>query len=251
MGKIIRLVLVVIVIIGGIYAFSDEESVDKNNQAVSSFDAGDTSDEVVSQLKEAADKATTKETRITTLKNLAYLYDSREEEGLARETFEKALEEAKKDSLDYHLIKGEIAYLDDDFQQAGDHFRKAHQLNSDDFQVNNTLALFYIDLEDESPGVVNYPKALEHAQKAYQESEPDRKSTAGKNLAIAHYFNDDFGQSVELLKDRDFDNDPSSALWLGLAYLNQGYQENAQLYLREAKQRGVEIGPDLEDYLQQ
>jgi tetratricopeptide (TPR) repeat protein len=251
MGKIIRIVLIAVVIIGGVYAYLDEESIDKNNQAVSSFDSGDTSDEVVKQLQEAAEKSATKETKITALKNLAYLYESREEEELARQTFEKALREAKQDSLDYHLIKGEIAYLDNDFSQAGEHFRKAHQINPNDFQVNNTLALFYIDLENESPEVVNYPKALEHAREAYEKSDSDMKNTAGTNLAIAHYFNDNFDKTVELLKDRDFDKDPSLALWVGLAYLGEEDQGNARLYLKEAKQRGVDIGPDLEAYLQQ
>lgn len=246
-GRIIT-ILVVLAMIGiGAYNSLDEDSITKNNEGLSSFDSGN-SQTAINQLQQAKQDAVSNENKINTLKNLAYVYTSEEQNELSLSTFKEALALTKINSFDYYLISGEIALLEYKPNSAILSFNKAYELNPTDYQINNTLALFYIDLEEIAPQYVDYPKALAYAKKAY-EYDTEKSEIGKQNLAIAYYFNENFDQTISLLSTSNLTQHPYAAYWLGLAYLSKEDHSNARLYLQKAINGGAEVPQEIIDYL--
>lgn len=246
-GRIIT-ILVVLGMIGiGVYNSLDEDSITKNNEGMSSFDSGD-SQTAINQLQQAKQDAVSNENKINTLKNLAYVYTTEGQNEQALATFKEALNLTKTNSFDYYLISGEIALLEYKPNSAILSFNKAYELNSTDFQINNSLAIFYLDLEEMAPQYENYPKALSHAKKAY-EYDTEKSEIAKQNLAIAYYFNENFDQTISLLSTSNLTQHPYASYWLGLAYLSKEDHINAQLYLQKAINGGAEVPQEIIDYL--
>lgn len=246
-GRIITILIVLALIGIGAYNSLDEDSVTKNNEGLSSFDSGD-SQTAINQLQQAKQDAVSNENKINTLKNLAYVYTSEGQNELALSTFKEALGLTKNNSFDYYLISGEIALLEYKPNSAILSFNKAYDLNPNDYQINNTLAIFYMDLEEIAPQYENYPKALSHAKKAY-EYDAEKSEIAKHNLAIAYYFNENFDQTISLLSTSNSTQHPYVAYWLGLAYLSKEDHLNAQLYLQKAINGGAEVPQEIIDYL--
>lgn len=246
-SKVVR-VLVAVAIIGWIiYANLDEGAITTNNEGISSFDSGN-NEQAAQQFKEAADSAVTDETKINTLKNLAYVYSTDGQDDLALKSFKDALTLATTGSFDYYLISGEIAFLEGKPNAAKLSYSKAYEISPDNYQINNALNLFYLDLEEIAPQYANYPKALTHAQKAYDLSGPDVKNIATQNLGMAYYFNENYNQAIALLSPYT-NSEPYAAYLVGLAYLNKEDDINAKLYLRQALNAGVEMPQEILDYL--
>lgn len=246
-GRIIT-ILVVLAMIGiGAYNSLDEDSITKNNEGLSSFDSGD-SQTAINQLQQAKQDAVSNENKINTLKNLAYVYTTEGQNELALSTFKEALALTKSNSFDYYLISGEIALLEYKPNSAILSFNKAYELNPTDYQINNTLALFYIDLEEIAPQYVDYPKALTYAKKAY-EYDPDKLEVSKQNLAIAYYFNENYDKTISLLSTTNLTQHPYAALWLGLAYLGQEDDINARINFQKAISGGAEVPQEIIDYL--
>jgi len=240
--------LVILAFIGfGIYNSLDEDAIETNNEGISSFDSGN-SEQAIQQFKEAANSAVTNDTKINTLKNLGYVYSTEGQNDLALNSFKEALTLATINSFDYYLISGEIAVLEGKPNSAQLSYTKAYELSPNNFQINNALNLFYLDLGEIAPQYANYPKALTHAKKAYEVSSVDVKNIATQNLGIAHFLNENYDQAISFLSPYA-NNEPYAAFWLGLAYLSKEDHINAKLYLRKALNAGVEMPQEIIDYL--
>lgn len=246
-GRIIT-ILVVLAMIGiGAYNSLDEDSITKNNEGLSSFDSGD-SQTAINQFQQANQNAVSNENKINTLKNLAYVYTTEGQNEQSLSTFKEALSLAKTNSFDYYLISGEIALLEYKPNSAILSFNKAYELNPTDFQINNSLAMFYLDLEEMAPKYADYPRALTYAKKAYEYG--SKKSEVSKqNLAIAYYFNKNFDQTISLLSTTNLTQHPHAAIWLGLAYLGKEDNINARSNFQKAINSGVEVPQEIQDYL--
>lgn len=241
-------VLVGIAIIGWIiYANLDEGAITTNNEGLSSFDSGD-SQTAITQFQQAAQDATSNDTKINTLKNLGYVYATEGQNEQALAVFREALNFTKNNNFDYYLISGEIALLEYKPNAALLSFNKAYELKPTDFQLNNSLTLFYLDLEEIAPQYSNYPKALSYAKKAY-EYDIEKSAVSKHNLALAHFFNENFDQTISLLSTTNLTQHPHMAYWLGLAYLSKKDHINAKLYFRKALSAGVEMPKEIIDYL--
>ncbi len=246
-GKIIGIIVLIAFIGWGIYASLDDDSISQNNDALSSFDSGD-SQTAINQLQQASQGAVTDDTKINTLKNLAYVYES---EGLyddAYDAYTEALALTNEGSFDYYLISGEIALLEGKPNAALLSYNKAYEKNPNDYQINNSLALFYIDIEDLYPQYVDYPKALTYAKRAY-ELDPEKSEVAKQNLALAHFFNENYSQTISLLSTTNLTQHPYMAYWLGLAYVSNGDESNGRFYLQKAVDAGVDVPQEVYDYL--
>ena len=246
-GKIISILIVLFVIATGIYGSLDDDSITKNNDALSSFDSGD-SQTAITQLQQSKQDAVTSKNKINTLKNLAYVYSSEGQNEQALETFKEALALTKINSFDYYLIAGEIASLEYKPNSAIISYNKAYELKPAEYQINNALALFYLDIDDVAPQYVDYSKALSYAKKAY-EYDTDKSEVTKQNLAIAHYFNENYDQAISLFSTTDLIQHPYIAFWLGLSYASKDDSLNAKIYLQKAKNAGVEMPQEIYDYL--
>lgn len=239
--------IVVGILVIGAYFSQDDQAIETNNQALDNFDLGNNT-EAIEQFKDAADQAVTDETKLDTLVNLAYVYWTDGQSELALQTFKEALALTKPESFDYHLLSGEIALEENNPAAAEEHYLKAYEMNPEDYQITNSLALFYLDLDSVAPEYTDYPKALTFAKKA--DALSDLKM-AEENLAIAHYFNNEFDETIRLLKTRDFTVSPTLAIWLGLAYLGKDDEVNAKYYFKLGIENGADAPQEIIDYVNQ
>jgi tetratricopeptide (TPR) repeat protein len=255
-GKIVKLVLTIIVVGGaiflrfgmGIFNSINNEAVDTNNNGLSAFNSGN-SEQAISQFKKASDDALSNDTKRASLINLAYTYSTENSNDLALKTFREALALADNNSFDYYLVSGEIRLLEKKPDKALLNYDKAYQINPSDFQINNALNLFYLNLDENSKSYTNYPKALGYAQKAYEVSADTIKNIAKENLAVAYFFNEKYDQALPLFLSMDLTNKPYFNYWIGLTYIVKGDNANAKFYLQKAKNAGVKLEPELSKYL--
>lgn len=247
-GEIIGVTFVILLIGVGIYNSLDEDAVNINDKGLSSFSAGD-SEQAAYQLQRASEEAVRGDTKLTTLKNLGYVYSSEGEYQKALDSFRKALKHTEEGTFDYYLVSGEIALLEGKPNSAQISYQKAYEKRPENFQINNALALFYLDLEELNPEFENYSMALEHAQKAHRVSDSHTKEIAKENLAIAHLMNENYERSISLFSSFNINKKPYAAYWLGMAYLANGDEQNGIYYLRQAQDAGIELEPFLQEYL--
>jgi tetratricopeptide (TPR) repeat protein len=244
-SKIVSGIIAVAFLGLGAYNSFEQKGIDQNNDALENFYTGD-NQTAIQQLEEAKNQVIGDENKINTLKNLAYIYVTESQIEQAKKTFEEALALCEKDSFDYYLISGEIALLEPNPANAVLNFEKAAVINPDDYQLNNTLALFYIDLEGTAPEYVDYEKALNYAQKAYS---VDTSEITKQNLAIANFFMEDYDQTITLLLTSNLKQHPYAAFWLGLAYLGKEDHLNAGTFFQTALDNGAELPQEILDYL--
>ncbi len=245
-GRIIAIIIVVALIGWGVYSSQDDTAIEKNNNAISNFDSGN-SEQAITQFQQASNDAVTNDTKISTLKNLAYVYSTEGQNDQALNSFRQALSLASSGSVDYYLISGEIAMLEGKPNSALLAYNKAYELDPNKFQINNALALFYIDPDNVAPQYVDYKKAVQYAQRAVQLSD---LQTVKQNLGLAYYFNEDYPQAISILSSLTIDKDSNTAYILGLAYARNGDSVNAKIYLRKAIASGkVEISQEVYDYI--
>lgn len=244
-GKIIGAIAIIAFVGFAIYGSLDNQAIKTSNEGMTSFDSGNHKT-AIEQFKQAANDAKTDDTKIATLKNLGYVYATDGQNDLALNTFKEALALTSTDTFDYFLISAEVAVLEGNPSAAQFNYDKAYQLNPEDFQVNNGLALFYLDLEDAFPEYKNYKKSLPYAQKSYEVS---KLGIAKTNLAIAYYFNENYDQVISLLSTSDLSNFPYGSYLLGLSYLVKEDDINAKIHLRKAYESGIEVSQEVKNYL--
>lgn len=255
-GRIIKTVIAVVFVGGliflkfglGAITSIDNTAVDKNNDALTSFETGD-SNQAISQLQQASNDAITNDTKLNTLKNLGYIHSSEGQNEQALQSFKEALTYANEGSFDYFLVSAEIALLEGKPNAAQISYNKAYKLQPNDFQINNALNLFYLDLSEVAPYYSDYEKALPYAQKAYDVSEDLVKNTARQNLGIAHFFNENYDQAISLFSYTDLNKEPYMAYWLGWSHAAKGDETNARFYFQKAVDAGIEMEQEAYDYL--
>jgi tetratricopeptide (TPR) repeat protein len=234
------------IIIGAVSDLGNE-SILSNNDGISSFNSGDDVTAIL-EFSDAVESAYTDESKINSLINLAYVYQGTEEYQLSLDTFQEALLLADINSISYNLIQGEIALLNKKHDIAITYFREAYSQEPTDFQVNNSIGLFYLDLEEEAPEYYDPEKALTHLRNA-NKYDLEKSEISKQNLAIAYYFNDNFDQSISLLSTTDIEAFPYMAIWLGLAYLGNNDESNATYYFKQSIDLGADVPQEIYDYL--
>ena len=252
--KVVKAVIAVVFVLGliilkfGMAAINsvDNKAVDKNNTGMSAYESGD-GQQAIDQFKQAADDAVTNTTKMTTLINLAYAYDSEGKTELAESAFKDALALAPEGSSKYYFLSGKVALFEGKPNSALVAYNKALELDSEDFQINNALNMFYLDLADERPQYSDYAKALKYAIKANQLSPSE---ITKQNLAISYYFNDNYKQAISLLTtSANISSQPYLAYWLGLSYAGDDQSTNAKYYLKMAINGGVDVPQEVMDYI--
>lgn len=247
--RVIKTILVV-VLAGGFVIYKlvnqvDSDAVNSNNSALESYDSGN-NQQAAAQLQSASQNAVTNTTKVASLVNLGYVYASDGKNDLALTTFKEALSLADQGSFKYYLISGEIALLENKPNAAQLAYKKAYEISPNEYQINNALALFHLDLEGVAPQYADYKKALTYAKKAY---ELDKSEVAKQNLAVAYYFNESYDQTISLLSGTDFTKHPDGATWIGLSYAQKNDSVNANIYFKKAIANGVTLPQDILDYM--
>lgn len=239
------IVVVGIIIFYKIQNAADSTAVDKNNTALSAVDSGNDT-QAISDLQDASSNAATNDTKITTLKNLAYVYETNGKNDQALASFQEALNITSPNSFNYYLISAEIALLQSNPNSAYINFNKALKLEPDNYQVNNSLAIFYMNLDGSSADYEDYGKALTYALKANSLS---NSLTAKENLGIAYFWNDQYDQSISLLSPISITQHPYVGFWLGYDYVAKKDVANAKYYFQQAINAGGIPPKIVTDYL--
>lgn len=247
----IRQIITTVIVLGFI-AFSaiaslDEDAINANNEGLTSFESGN-NQEAIQKLQQASQDAHSNDTKILTLINLGYVQTTEGKNQDALVSFRQALSLTTKDSFEYFLISGEIDIIELRFDSALVNLKKAYALKPDDYQVNNSLALFYLDLEDIDQKHVDYKQALFHAKKA-NTAQSDSKITR-ENLGLAYFFNEMYSESAQLLIQSDLSNKPALNLYIGLSYAGIQDVSKARFYLQQAINAGVTVPQEVYDYME-
>ncbi len=245
-SRIIGIVIVLGLISLGAYNSQDKAVIEKNNKALSSFDSGN-SEQAITDFQDASKNAVSNENKINSLKNLAYVYSSEQKKDLALSTFKEAQLLAGQDSFDYYLIAAEIAELEGKPNSAIIAYNKAYEKNPNDFQINNALTLFYLDINGKASEYVDYKKALQYAERTVQLSD---LQVAKQNLGLAYFFNEDYPKAISTFSSLTLDKDDLTAYFLGLSYAKNDDPINAKFYLNKAIASGkVTIPQEVYDYI--
>lgn len=191
-----------------------------------------------------------KEFELEELIQFGYQHSNRSEDVLALAAFNEALGQVSEGSFKHFLINGEIALIENRMDEAYFNFNEAYKLNSNDFQINSSLGLFYLDLEGVNENYRDFEKAIEHAKKAYENASPEAKNLAKENLAMAHHLNGDYEEAISLLTSVFEDaQDPYVAYLLGLIFAENADESNAKLYLEKAVEAGIISENQIEEIL--
>lgn len=244
-GQIIWGIIILVFIGYSIYSNIDQTAIDTNNNGIESMNSGN-NQQAITQFQTAVNGATTNDTKINTLKNLGFVYESESRNDEALTTFQEALKLVNQKTFDYYLISAEIALLQKKPDLAYFNYNKALGLQPNDYQINNQLNIFYLNLDGNSVDYENYPKALTFAQKAYN---IDSSVISKENLAIANYYNNNYDQSISLFSQIDLTQHPYLYLWLGYSYVAKKDITNSKYYFRKAVSSGIEIPQEVTDYL--
>lgn len=244
-GRVISILFIIAIVGWGIYASQDDAVIEKNNNAISNFDSGNSAG-ALTQLQEASRDAVSTENKINTLKNLAYVYSGEGKNDLALSTFKEALALTSNGSFDYYLIAGEVALLEGKPNAALLAYNKAYSMEPNNFQINSALALFYLDMEEVAPQYIDYAKAVQYAQRATQLSD---LQILKQNLGFAYFFNENYSLAISTFKGLTLDKDTITALWLGFSYAAIDDTANAKIYFRKAIANGVKVPKEVYDYL--
>ena len=247
-------ILIVIAVIAfmawaGYSESKNNAAIQKANNALDTYNSNDSvssTQQVIQELKSAYDNATDDSTKLGTLKSLALAYDKNNDTADELSALQEGLRYASIGSLDYYYLSGNIAELKNNPKEALSNFNQAYSIKSDDYQINNELGLFYLDLQSQWKDYDDNAKALQYEKAAYA---LNATNVSTENLALAYYFNNDYQQSIDLLLPLDLNAYPSMALYLGLDYLGEKDQKNARLYFQKAVDLGVDVPQDVTNYL--
>jgi tetratricopeptide (TPR) repeat protein len=242
----IAIVVLVMVVIGVINRL-DESALYKNEDALDSFNSGD-SQTAISQLEKATGQAINDENKANMLINLTYIYLSENRIQEATEALLEAQSIAKPNGFEYYLISGEIELIEFDFSSALTNFKKAYDLKPNDFQINNSLALFYLDMDETAPEYEDFPRALFHAKLSYA-NDPEKLVSSKETLAVANYFNNNFSEAIDMLETINLSEHPYLSYWLGLCYLSIDDPDTAITHFQSAKDAGIELPDEIIEYL--
>lgn len=229
--------IVILLIIAGstFYSYINSESNGKTESGINKYTSGDTLG-AIKDLTQAKDSAVGKSTKLATTRDLAYVQIADGNIQKALSYFKEALGYTSENSYDFYLVSGEIAEIEMKPNSALLNFKKAYDLQPNSGQANNSLNLFYLDLEDVRPNYVDYPQALFHAKKA-QESGEIIDNTAFANLGLAYYWNDDYSTALTYFKKTN-PQEPYVHFWMALSYAMLDDVDNMELYLQKSVDGG-------------
>ena len=143
-------------------------------------------------------------------------------------------------AVEAYIAAGMVYLKEGNLGTANRKFKKAYQLNPDNPEANNALALFYT-VENEGEQVEKYYKAAIAGKPDY--------SIARNNYASFLF---DLGRYAEardqllvVVKDYDYPQRNKSLESLGYCYLNLADTANAERYFMRALQRNARMGRSL------
>ncbi len=162
--------------------------------------------------------------------------------GCVIETSSSSLERNKNidKAVEAYIAAGMLYLKEGNLRVASRKFKKAYELNPDNPEANNALALFYT--------VENEPEQIEKYYKTAIAEKPDY-SIARNNYASFLFdqerYTDARDQLLVVVKDYDYSERNKSLESLGYCYLNLGDSANAERYFMRALQRDARMGRSL------
>lgn len=213
----------------------------KNIEAIRTFQNGDIEEAedlfnaMIEQLTEKGDMENVMKIYI----NEGILFELSGQLEKAKSVYSEALSKSSVESSHYFVINGLIAVIEGDIEKALNYFKKALELDINDFNANNRIGMIYsgrMDLEYK-----DLEKALSYNQRAYNLNPDDAAAT--QNLAINYYELGEFDEALPmfLVLIKSLPDNVLSKYLLGMTYYKLEDLDNAKIYLNEA----IEIDPAL------
>ncbi|MCX6740149.1 MAG: tetratricopeptide repeat protein [Candidatus Parcubacteria bacterium] len=242
------LVYIVFLIGMAVYGSVQNKGAQKNEEGIDILDTGSNYNQAIDNFSQAFNNVKNDEDKITILKNWAYALWMNEQYPEAKQKFNEALFLAQPDSADYYLISAEIALLDQNGKAAEEDYLKAIAQEPDNYQINTSLGVFYLGIDEASKDFVDYEKSLLYTKKAY-DAKPGIEMTK-ENLANSYFYLGQYQQAIDLFKQTTLDNKPFNNYMLGLCYYALKDEDNARTYLQKAVDMGYEPEPEVREFLE-
>ncbi|MBU0578246.1 tetratricopeptide repeat protein [Patescibacteria group bacterium] len=236
----LAIVLMAVIIFGYFYYFSWKhiQAVKLADQAIVLIYEG-SYDEAEEALDEALKKVDpdNKIAISRIYKNLAILYENTGETDLVAENYLKAHSLFDETESEYYSFLAQVDLLERDLNDAVDNFRKALEIDSDNFDAHNNLGLLFMGqlIYGVEP---NYEMALVHNKRAFELEESIQTM---QNLAVNYYMVGEYDLALPLLIKLDvaLENDALTKSFIGLIYFNKRDYLPANIFLSKA----VELDP--------
>jgi tetratricopeptide (TPR) repeat protein len=240
-------IFIIFIIIGAYYGSADDKAKENNQKALNILETSENKQDAITSLTEASQTISDTDDKITIIKNLAYAYIADNQKDNAISKFNEALALCEKYSFDYFLISGEIASLSGRLGDALAYYNKAHDIESENGQINTALCLFYSGNDDPNEIYVDYNKAVPFCQKAYEVNSDSE--IAKENLALCYIYLKEFNKAISLLRTTSLDKKAINNYYLGLAYLGINDKVNAKIYFGKAISMGAEVEPEIYNFI--
>ncbi len=223
---------------------NNEEAIKINDRIINNLSQYSYAD-ATSQLENALSLAKDDRVKADIYSNLGFINLSEEKGAEALDNFNKALDLYDINTFDYFLMKGEIEYINRDYDKALEYYKKAYNKDPSDFLINNSLAVFYLSLDDESEKYLDVDKAIQHSKRA---KEINNNDLTKSNLATAYTLKEEYQKAINLFNQIS-NMDSDEEYLLGLNYLNIEDFDNAVKFFKKAKDHGAKLEPEFEDFL--
>lgn len=231
----------------GIYGAATDRGSQKNDEGIKLLDTGGNYEQAISNFEESLKSMIDDDEKIVVLKNMGYAYWVNNQTDKSLEKFNEALALAKPETLDFYLISGEIALLNGNAKSAESNYLQALGKDSEDFQINSSLGVFYLGVDAVAKDFADYDKALIYNKKAF-ELKSNTEMTK-ENLANNYYMLDKYQEAIDLLLQTSLANKPFNNYLLGLSYYGIEDDALAYQYLNQAVTMGFEPEPAVVEFL--
>lgn len=238
----VYVVLVIFLIIFRLLAVIKEDYTEIDEykmQALYYMDTGEL-DNAEKILKKVIENIGTNDTEILVEEyiNLATLYIKNKKNELAKDYYNKAINLLNEGDSLYHSVFANILLLEGDDIGAINSFKKALEIDSNNYQAVSFMGAHTLLKENASEE--DYKNALKYNKKAY---ELQKNISTSENLAINYYYLSEYKKAFDLFEYilTLQPNHSTAQYFIGFIYYINGNYKDANIYLNQA----IQLDPEL------
>lgn len=237
------IVIIVAVSIGVSFLTTDNKSINAYEEGNNAAHRGDYTT-AIENFEYMAQNAKNDEDKARGFISLGYTYMALNDIDTAKIALMSAKEIAETTPRDdlTGIASAELALLNNNPEEAQKQYMFAYDADPQNYEINNSMAIFYMDLEGRSTEYINDSQALIHAQKAFDAKDEYTHVTATFHLGLAHYFNENFTEAIQYLTQLQ---DPTAWYWTALAYYDSQDQAQADTFMQKALNAGIQPEPEI------
>lgn len=184
----------------------ENNNTDKFNSLVDKYSESKNeveTNEITYQMQETINEANSNENKADMAFTMGHVFLVEEDNEKAKKWFKESLKYSRPNTILSYLAKGQVNFIDGEYEESLDNYNKAYDIDNDDYYANFHLGYFYSYYNDTSANL-----AIPYFEKAYL-IEPD-SDIALIELSLAYIGAGEFENALESileLRNRGIDED--------------------------------------------